>query len=103
MRSGKYNAEPVTIDGVRFASTKEGARYGELKLLNYAGEIHNLRLQVPYKLIVNGELICEYRADFVYVERGVETIEDVKGMRTPEYILKRKLMKAIYGITIKET
>jgi hypothetical protein len=72
------------------------------------GEARNLRLQVPYKLEVNGSLICKYIADFVYEERQRdgswrEHVEDVKGFKTPEYKLKAKLMKAVHGIIVRET
>lgn len=105
----KYGAKPTTIDGIRFASKKEGRRYRELKVLLKAGRIAELRLQVPYRIEVNGMLICTYKADFVYTEFDVatggrlEVIEDCKGVRTPVYKLKAKLMRAIHGIEIQET
>lgn len=99
----KYNAKPVTIDGMRFASTKEGRRYSELKLLQQAGHISGLQMQVTYRLIVHEQLICKYIADFVYLENGEMVVEDVKGKKTREYRIKVKLMKAIYGIVIRET
>jgi hypothetical protein len=60
---------------------------------------------VSYKLEINGILICTYIADLVYWRTGKpkEIVEDVKGVRTPEYKIKKKLMKAIYGIDIFET
>jgi len=105
MRYGrpKYRNVKTTVDGITFDSKRESVRYCELKLLAKARKITNLRLQVPYVMRVNGEKICKYVADFVYCEDGNEIVEDVKGMRTREYILKRKLMKAVYGIEIRET
>ena len=105
MRYGrpKYRNIKTTIDGITFDSKRESIRYCELKLLAKAKKIQNLRLQVPYVIRVNGEKICKYIADFVYVEDGQEIVEDVKGMRTREYVLKRKLMKAVFGIDIRET
>lgn len=86
-----------------FASKKEARRHGELLLLQKIGEISDLKTQVYYDLSVNGQMICAYAADFVYNENGRTIVEDVKGFRTPVYRLKAKLMKAIFGITIKET
>lgn len=105
--NSKYRAKPIEIDGHRFPSQKEGARYRQLKLLEANGEVRNLRLQVEYRMEVAGVLICKYRADFVYEElrkgEWISVCEDVKGYRTPEYRLKRKLMKACHGIEIRET
>lgn len=103
----KYRAQPIVIDGIRFPSKKQGARYQALKLLESAGRVRSLRLEVPYPITVNHAKVCTYRADFVYEEstptgwRAV--VEDVKGVRTRDYILKSKLMKAVYGIEIRET
>jgi len=99
----KYGAVPTDIDGVRFHSKKEAERYRQLKILLTAGQIRNLELQKKYALVVNGEPIGHYWADFVYEEGGRLVVEDVKGFRTAEYRLKRKLMHALHGITIVET
>lgn len=100
----KYHAVPTVVDGIRFASKGEAARYRELKLLELAGEIACLELQPRYPLVVNGVKIGEYRADFRYAEHGAGVIvEDFKGVRTPVYRLKRLLVKALYGIEIRET
>ena len=72
-------------------------------LLQKARVISELERQVTYPLAVNDILICKYVADFRYVENRVVVVEDSKGVRTPEYRLKRKLMKAIHGIDIRET
>ncbi len=103
-RRSKWRNVKVELDGHKFDSKKEAARYQQLKLLLRARAIKNLRFQVWYRLEVNGVLICRYRADFVYedAERG-ETVEDVKGFRTPVYKLKAKLMLACHGIRIRET
>ena len=116
----KYHNRKVTIDGITFDSKKEANRYCELKLLQQAGEISDLRLQVKYTLIPaqrepdtigkrggvkKGKLIereCSYIADFVYQKNGKTVVEDTKGMRTKEYIIKRKLMLWVHGIKIKE-
>lgn len=126
----KYRAKKTEVDGITFDSMKEAKRYQELKILEAAGQIKDLRLQVPYELIpamrepdtigkrggkIKGKLIERaviYKADFVYLEKldipfsdqekWEEVVEDVKGMRTKEYILKRKLMLYRYGIRIRE-
>jgi hypothetical protein len=113
VRRSKYAAVPTTIDNVRFSSKKEAARYLELKMLQKAGEIHGLELQPKFQLYVGkvGERIergdkpvCSYIADFRYREgpKGVLIIEDVKGMKTPVYRLKKKMVEAQYGIEIRE-
>ena len=88
-----------------YASVKEAKRAQELKLLEKAGEIHNLQEQVKFVLIPkqDGERECSYFADFVYLDNRMNRIvEDVKGFRTPLYIMKRKLMRRVHGIRIKE-
>ena len=99
----KYSNTPVVVDGYRFASKAEAKRYGELKLLEKAGKISGLTLQPRYKLEVHGMKICDYVGDFYYFTKTSHQVaEDVKGIRTPVYRLKKKLMKAIYGIDIVE-
>lgn len=122
----KYKNKPVTIDGIRYASQKEGIRHKELMLLEKAGKIKNLRFQVPYELIPTQyetyerysdktgkrlkdgkrcvEEKCKYIADFVYYDNETKqwVVEDAKGARTKEYIIKRKLMLYIHGIRVHE-
>ena len=109
----KYRNNPEYVDGVRFDSPKEANRYQELRLMQRAGEISDLRRQVVFTLIpaqyVDGkhaERPVKYVADFVYVDNatGKTVVEDVKSdaTRTPEYIIKRKLMLYRYEIQIKE-
>ena len=119
MRS-KYGARKTVVDGITFASKKEANRYRELKLLEKAGEICCLRLQVPFELIPaqyeeTGEIYTKgankgklkrgrciekavvYYADFVYQNMQSDRIvEDVKGMKTAAYIIKRKLFRWRY-------
>lgn len=97
LKRSKFNAKPVIIDGHRFASTREGARYRVLSTWQAAGVIRDLELQPKFVLLPgyrrkNGkwERPITYVADFRYVERGVVVVEDVKGMKTPIYQLKRK-------------
>ena len=118
----KFGAKKVVRDGRTFDSKKEAGRYTELKLLQRAGKITDLRLQVPFLLIPsqyeNGKCIereCKYIADFTYRENGKFVVEDVKGraasysariskgLKTDVYIIKRKLMLEKYGIKIRET
>lgn len=104
-KRSKYNNNKKLFDGILFDSEKEANRYGELKLLLKAGEIGLLKLQVPYELNEGGTHSLKYIADFVYLETktGNKIVEDCKGCRTGVYIKKRRLMKKIFGITIKET
>lgn len=105
----KYRNIKTEIDGIRFDSRKEAKRYAELKLLVKAGQIQDLRLQVDYQVVepvtINGkrERAIVYRADFVYLENGKPVCEDVKGVRTDVYRIKRRLMKLVHGIEIRET
>ena len=106
----KYGAKKVTVNGITFDSRKEAKRYAELDLLERAGKISGLELQVKFELIpsqrVDGKVVeraCHYVADFVYEENGAKVVEDVKGFKTPEYIIKRKLLLKEHGIRVKET
>jgi hypothetical protein len=100
----KYRAIKTTVDNIRFDSKREAERYMGLKNLLRAGEISNLRLQVPYPIIINDFKVCTYIADFVYFDNatGEEVTEDSKGMKTAVYVLKKKLVKAVYGVEIQE-
>lgn len=98
---------PTAVDGQRFPSKREAERYRQLLLLAKADRIRGLELQVRYELKVRGRKVCEYRADFVYEEYEnriwARVVEDCKGFRTPEYKLKKKLMKACLDIDLRET
>ena len=116
----KYHAKKITIDGNTFDSRKEYRRFCELSLLQRAGAITDLQRQVEFVLIpaqrepdtigVCGgvkkgktlELAVKYVADFVYRENGKTIVEDTKGFKTKDYIIKRKLMLWVHGIRIKE-
>jgi hypothetical protein len=102
-KPNKYRAVKTEVDGYRFDSRKEAARYQELKLLEKAGEISNLELQVKFSLDIEGHHICNYIADFCYDEKGQVIVEDSKGVRTPVFRIKAKLMWALYRIRIRET
>lgn len=107
-KQNKYHNKKVEYDGIKFDSVKEKNRYIGLKQLEKLGVIHNLELQKKYVLQpsfkLNGKTIrsITYIADFVYIQDGVEIIEDVKGMRTKEYLLKKKLFEYKYQKDIKE-
>ena len=95
--SSKYHAEKADVDGIKFDSVAESERYASLKLLERAGVIQNLKLQ-PHFLLQDGfiyqghkERKIEYIADFQYERDGKMIVEDVKGMKTEVYKLKRKL------------
>ncbi len=110
----KYHNEPVVVDGVRFDSKREAARYVELRMLQGAGEISELRCQYRYRFVVSNVHVADYIADFVYLMRDGDhwklVVEDVKGgrggkdrgTRTAVYEIKRKLMRACYGIDVME-
>ena len=100
----KYNSRKTVLDGIRFDSAKEARRYAELKLMERAGAISHLQRQVKFEVIPKWgkERSSTYIADFVYQENGSTVVEDVKGVKTPEYILKRKLMNWVHDIQIKE-
>lgn len=108
----KYHNTKVKRHGMTFDSKKEADRYDELLLMLRAGLINGLETQVPFTLIPNqrdgnGRVIeraVTYKADFVYQEAGKMVVEDVKSpiTRTPEYIIKRKLLLWKFGIKIKE-
>lgn len=103
-KGNKYGAVKTVVDGISFSSKAEARRYGELKLLLRAGNIDELVLQPKFPLVVEGVKIGTYIADFSYFDvlTSKVVIEDVKGMMTPVYRIKKKLMKAIYGIEVWE-
>lgn len=117
----KYKSRKTSVNGVNFDSRKEADRYIELSILSRSGAITSLKRQVKFELIPaqyepdiisprgkvkKGKLIeraVSYIADFVYTdENGKTVVEDTKGFRTKDYIIKRKLLLYIHGIRIKE-
>ncbi len=118
----KYRNKKVVMNGIEFDSKKEAKRYAELSLLEKAGVISDLKMQVKFVLIPaqrepdtvgarggikKGKVIekeCAYIADFVYKDLTLNetVVEDTKGVRTKDYIIKRKLMLYVHGIRIKE-
>ena len=122
MRKNKYHSKKVEFNGIVFDSKKEARRFAELSLLEKAGAIQDLQRQVKYVLIPaqrepdtvgarggikKGKTIekeCAYIADFVYKDLTLNqtVVEDTKGFKTKDYIIKRKLMLYVHGIRIKE-
>ena len=116
----KYKSKTVIVEGIKFASKKEANRFKELKFLESIGVIQNLELQKRFELLPTqrepktmtktgkeklGKVIerpVYYIADFVYMKDGETVVEDTKGFKTKEYIIKRKLMLYVYGIRIIE-
>jgi hypothetical protein len=119
--ASKYNVSPDTrertVDGIIFPSMKQAKRYAELKLLEKQGLIRGLELEPEYEIHIRScetgqaQKVCSYFADFAYFEtangnggpRTIRVVEDVKGYQTQMYRLKKKMVKAQYGITIRET
>lgn len=104
------NKKTPADDGVVMDSGREATRYKDLVRMQEAGQIASLRRQVTYALVVNDVHICDYVADFVYVNCDklvgkylATVVEDSKGARTPIYKLKRALMKACRGIEVVES
>lgn len=98
----KYRNRKTVVDNIKFESVLEANRYRELKLLQRAKEISNLRLQVPFVLQEgfkkNGKTYqaIKYIADFVYEENGQTVVEDTKGMKTETFKIKQKLFEYKY-------
>lgn len=98
-KRGKYGNQKTTVDGRTYDSKREAKHAGELKLLQKAGKIVGFAEQVTF-LLPGG---VRYIADFVVLNRdGTYTVQDSKGVRTKEYIIKRKLMAHEHGINIQE-
>lgn len=105
-KKSKYGAVKTEVDGIMFDSKHEASRYQELRLLEQAGDISNLRLQVPFELIPKSKygMPIRYIADFTYNDQnGQMIVEDAKGVKTAIYRLKRRMMAEKYNIEIKET
>ena len=108
-KPSKYKNRKYEVDGLVFDSKKEARRYEELRLLEKSGVISDLQTQVRFMLIpsqhIDGKCVeraCFYVADFVYFENGQKVVEDTKGFKTTDYIIKRKLMLHVHGIRIRE-
>jgi len=112
----KYRAKKVVVDDIKFDSKKEAGRYIQLKELEEKGAISDLHRQVPFLLVPaqfgSGEKkkgkclerAVRYVADFTYHDNvtNEDVVEDVKGVKTPEYVIKRKLMLYFFNVKIRE-
>lgn len=120
-KTSKYGSHKTVVDGIEFDSKKEAMRYAELRTLEKAGAIHDLKMQVKFVLIpaqrepdqigprggvIKGKVLereCSYIADFTYFDNlGFYVVEDTKGFRTPDYKIKRKLMLWVHRVQIRE-
>lgn len=99
MLKHKFRAIATKLDDIKFASKKEAKRYRELKLLQQSGELLFFLRQVPFHLPANVKYVCDF---LCFWKDETVTIEDVKGIKTPMYILKKKQVEAIYPINITE-
>lgn len=103
----KYGAVRTKVDGYTFASRAEAKRYGELRLLERAGEISKIVVHPFWNVHINGMKICRIELDFAYIaepeKSGLLVYEDVKSKPTDTALsrLKRKLLKACYGIDVE--
>lgn len=101
-RYNKYGNVKTKIDGITFDSKAEARRYSVLKMLLNTGVISELKLQPRFEICPkvkwNGKTIAKrsYVADFQYIENGITIVEDVKGVRTDTYMLKRSLFLTQY-------
>lgn len=100
----KYHNTKVRAGDEVFDSRHEYNRWCELRLLERAGQITDLKRQVRFELVPKqeGERPVYYVADFVYIRCGQKVVEDAKGFKTPEYIIKRKLMLFRHQIRVNE-
>lgn len=113
----KFNAQKTDVGGIVFASRKEARRYSELLQLQKAGAIRNLELQPVIKFSVDGRPVLSrskrypngrqlfYRGDFRYIDAAGEcvVIEDAKGFRTKEFIIKKAFVEAMFpGLKVRE-
>ena len=102
-RISKFNAKKTVVNGIKFDSKREALRYTQLLLKQRAGEISDLELQPVF--VLQDKFVCgnvayraiKYVADFRYKANGSVYVEDVKGFKTPEYLLKRKIFLKLFG------
>jgi hypothetical protein len=105
-RTNKYGAKPTVVDGRRFASKLEAARYRELKARVNAGDISDLECQIPFQVFWPGHegdrrwLLFTYIADFSYVRDGQTVVEDTKGRVLNEFRLKKKGVMFAFGVDV---
>lgn len=108
-KPAKYRNVKTVVDGIKFDSKREAARWQHLALLAKAGKIKNLTRQITFELVpavvLDGkkQRPVKYIADFAYEdEHGATVVEDSKGFKTPDYVIKRKMMRHVFDIEVKE-
>ena len=101
-KRSKFRNVKTTVDGIVFDSVREARHWVELQAFESSGQIHKLKRQVPYELHVNGIKVCKIIPDFEYWIGDQLIVADSKGMRTPMYNLKKKMLAAEYGLDILE-
>ncbi|KQQ72948.1 hypothetical protein ASF70_15895 [Rhizobium sp. Leaf321] len=103
-KTNKFGAKRTVVDGVTFDSKRESEVYSDLKNLERAGRISGLVLQRKFELIVNGQIIGTYRADFCFIDHDQDgrfrTI-DVKDVVTKDFKRVQKIIKAAYNIDVE--
>jgi hypothetical protein len=102
-KRNKYGAKAVTVDGIRFASKREAAFYGELKQREKAGEVYEVELQPRFSFVHNGVLIGTYKPDFMFWDAVAHRnrVIDVKGVETREFRTNLRLMRAFHKIQVE--
>lgn len=103
-RGNKYGAKRTVVDGISFDSKREAEVYSDLKLLEREGSISGFERQRKFNLIVNGEIIGTYKADFAFIDHdqdGRLRVVDVKGVVSREFARTQKHIKALYGIDVE--
>lgn len=101
-RRSKYHNRKTICDGIVFGSLAEANRYTVLKHFQREGIIEGLEVHPRFGCVVHGVKVCEYVADFRYLKDGAWVVEDVKGVKTAVYQLKKKLMRACHQLEIRE-
>jgi len=100
----KFRAKRTVFDGITFDSKREAEVYGDLKLLERAGRISGFDRQRKFELIVSGEIIGTYKADFVFIDHAQDgrlRVVDVKGVMTRDFRRVQKIIKAAYNIDVE--
>ncbi len=103
-RGNKYGAKRTVVDGISFDSKREAEVYSDLKLLEREGSISSFERQRKFNLIVNGQIIGTYKADFAFIDHdqdGRLRVVDVKGVVSREFARTQKHIKALYGIDVE--
>lgn len=103
-KRNKYRARKTEVDGIVFDSALEAKYYANLKRLESVGVVYGVELQKRYALVgPDGSLIATYVADFVFWDQREKRLRivDVKGVKTREFVIKKKLMKSLLGLDVE--